>query len=102
MNNAKWHTDRYGRRYRILGESGLREYEDGAVADAAEVDNKDEAITLGISPSHTVSKPVRKVSPCDPGYWRDQYDPRYCGPDIDEYCERAALNYRMRNGQKET
>ena len=85
-----------GHKYKILGESGLVEDEDGDVYSVSE-----------IFPSEKPSKPVSFPEfqrnsfvsvlddKCNPAYWHYYYDPRYCGGlSVEEWTEMMAKKHR--------
>lgn len=84
------------RRYRLLGESGLVEDEEGNIYDASEIDDSDredwmssEEITATLFPS----KPAKDQMPD----WAAIYDPRYCGPSREAYIEEMTREYRRKH-----
>ena len=84
------------RRYRLLGESGLVEDEDGNIYSASEIDDSDredwmssEEITATLFPS----KPAKDQMPD----WAAIYDPRYCGPSREAYIEEMTREYRRKH-----
>lgn len=87
------------RRYRLLGESGLVEDEDGNIYSAYEIDDSDsedwmssEEITATLFPS----KPAKDQMPD----WAAIYDPRYCGPSREAYIEEMTREYRRKHPTK--
>ncbi len=89
-DTSRWIVDSQGQRYRVLGESGLVEYENGDIVDVVDVD-------VG---RHPVSSPPPRqdadnLTPKDPAYWYFFYDERYCGPSIEDYARRQAERYRQ-------
>ena len=88
--------------YRLLGESGLVEDEEGNIYSASEVYGYDEPKK---SSGDTTDSPLKNsfvknsfVSVLDdkanPAYWYYYYDPRYCGPSREEYMEEMAQKYK--------
>lgn len=84
------------RRYRLLGESGLVEDEDGNIYSASEIDDSgnggrlsSEEITATLFPS----KPAKDQMPD----WAAIYDPRYCGPSREAYIEEMTREYRRKH-----
>ena len=84
------------RRYRLLGESGLVEDEEGNIYDASDIDDSDredwmssEEITATLFPS----KPAKDQMPD----WAAIYDPRYCGPSREAYIEEMTREYRRKH-----
>ena len=87
------------RRYRLLGESGLVEDEEGNIYDASDIDDSDredwmssEEITATLFPS----KPAKDQMPD----WAAIYDPRYCGPSREAYIEEMTREYRRKHPTK--
>ena len=87
------------RRYRLLGESGLVEDEEGNIYDASDIDDSDredwmssEKITANLFPS----KPAKDQMPD----WAAIYDPRYCGPSREAYIEEMTREYRRKHPTK--
>lgn len=95
--------------YRLLGESGLVEDEEGNIYSASEVYGFDEPINASevngsdepINASKKTLDSFLKnsfVSALDdkanPAYWYHYYDPRYCGPSREAYMEEMAQKYR--------
>lgn len=83
-------------KYRLLGESGLVEDENGNIYDASEIDDSDredwmssEEITATLFPS----KPAKDQMPD----WAAIYDPRYCGPSREAYIEEMTREYRRKH-----
>ena len=78
-------------KYRVLGESGLVEDEEGNILSASEVNINYE-------------KPVRKTEDkSDPEYWYYEYNPRYCGPSREAFMEKMArVHARLAQNKKET
>ena len=83
-------------RYRLLGESGLVEDEEGNIYDASDIDDSDredwmssEEITATLFPS----KPAKDQMPD----WAAIYDPRYCGPSREAYIEEMTREYRRKH-----
>ena len=83
-------------KYRLLGESGLVEDEEGNIYSASEIDDSDredwmssEEITATLFPS----KPAKDQMPD----WAAIYDPRYCGPSREAYIEEMTREYRRKH-----
>ena len=83
-------------KYRLLGESGLVEDEEGNIYDASDIDDSDredwmssEEITATLFPS----KPAKDQMPD----WAAIYDPRYCGPSREAYIEEMTREYRRKH-----
>ena len=78
-------------KYRVLGESGLVEDEEGNILSASEVNINYE-------------KPVRKTEDkSDPEYWYYEYNPRYCGSSREAFMEKMArVHARLAQNKKET
>ena len=83
-------------KYRLLGESGLVEDEEGNIYDASDIDDSDredwmsnEVITATLFPS----KPAKDQMPD----WAAIYDPRYCGPSREAYIEEMTREYRRKH-----
>ena len=85
-------------RYRLLGESGLVEDEDGNTYDASEID--DSSLQQVSADSGRTSKyqnfGISSVldDKANPAYWYYYYDERYCGPSREDYMEKMAKKYR--------
>ena len=84
--------------YRLLGESGLVEDEDGNIYSASEIDDYDEQQK---QESYSPTSAFRNFGvssvlddKANPAYWYYYYDERYCGPDREAYMEKMALQYR--------
>lgn len=95
------------RKYKLLGESGLVEDEDGNIISASEIDDEEDeteeeqASEGKPTPLFDAFKKNSFVSSLDdktnPAHWYYDYDPRYCGPSREEYMERMARRYRESN-----
>lgn len=88
--------------YRLLGESGLVEDEEGNVFSASEIDDSDESDKPAASrDASALLGNFSFVSALDdkanPAHWYYDYDPRYCGPSREEYMEKMARQYRDSN-----
>lgn len=83
--------------YRLLGESGLVEDEEGNIFSASEVYGSDEPKKSSEDTADSLLK-NSFVSALDdkanPAYWYYYYDPRYCGPSREAYMEEMAQKYR--------
>lgn len=85
--------------YRLLGESGLAEDDEGNVFSASEIDDSGEPgrsatpreALASLGKSSFVSALDDKANPA---YWYYYYDPRYCGPSREAYMEEMARQYR--------
>ena len=84
--------------YRLLGESGLVEDDEGNVFSASEID--DSGGPVGSATPRDASASLGKSSfvsslddKANPAYWYYYYDPRYCGPSREAYMEEMALTY---------
>lgn len=94
-------------KYRVLGESGLVEDEDGNIISASEIEDYDEsekpAGDIKLPASFTNSSFVSSLDDkANPAHWYYNYDPRYCGPSREEYMEKMARKYRYPdNNEKE-
>ena len=88
--------------YRLLGESGLVEDEEGNIYSASEIydDEEQEETTQDRKPS-TAARHSSFVDTLDdkvnPAYWYYHYDPRYCGPSREAYMEEMARRYRQKS-----
>ena len=85
--------------YRLLGESGLVEDEDGNVFSASEIADYEEqekpAGDTKLPESFTNSSFVSSLDDkANPAYWYYYYDPRYCGPSREAYMEEMARRHR--------
>lgn len=86
-------------RYRLLGESGLVEDEDGNIYSASEIDdsgNDGRLSSAEISAILFPSKPAKDQMPD----WAAIYDPRYCGPSREAYIEEMTQEYRRKHPTK--
>lgn len=84
--------------YRVLGESGLIEDEDGNTLSASEMEELFPKQELGGS-SHTSAFHGFGVSSvlddkANPAHWYYYYDERFCGPSREDYMEKMAQKYR--------
>ena len=86
-----------GRKYKVLGESGLVEDEDGEIFDINDIfppsDNLHEIPSERLKGFGVSSVLDDKANPA---YWYYIYDERYCGESREEYCEKMAAQYRQR------
>lgn len=87
--------------YRLLGESGLVEDEEGNIYSASEVDYFEHSGNpSGANPMFESSQKSTSVSPdeydTDPEYWNFYYDARYCGSSREAYVERMVRQSRNR------
>ena len=79
--------------YRMLGESGMYEDEDGNIYSSTELfGSHDESIH---SPSHLSAPDISRTfyPNSDEPDWAFLYDPRYCGPSREDYIERMHVKY---------
>lgn len=91
--------------YRLLGESGLVEDDEGNVFSASEID--DSGGPVGSTTPRDASASLGKSSfvsslddKANPAYWYYYYDPRYCGPSREAYMEEMARQYRDSSPQR--
>ena len=79
-------------KYKLLGESGLVEDEEGNVFSASEVELDFE------------ENPQRKTDDkTDPEYWYYEYDPRHCGPSREVFMEKmASAHARIKERNQDT
>ena len=86
-------------KYRVLGESGLVEDEDGDVYSASEVDESPQLRESTKSYDTSAYRGFGVSSVLDdktnPAYWYYYYDERFCGPSREEYMEKMATKYRQ-------
>lgn len=84
--------------YRLLGESGLVEDEEGNIYRASEINGKSEPEKSKESSKRDLAKEFdffpELEDKTNPDYWHYYYDPRYCGPDPEAYMNRMARIYR--------
>lgn len=84
--------------YRILGESGLVEDEEGNIYSASEIEDDSDVempTKTALYTSFTKSSFVSELDDkANPAYWYYYYDPRYCGPSREAYMEKMAQRYR--------
>lgn len=126
QENIRWETDARGRRFHVLGESGLAEYEDGDIVNVIEIDNGSpfldddmwddpEDYLPGGSPDRLPDGSsddlpggsavnwgqhgADHLTPDNPDYWYFYYDPRYCGPSVEDYVRRQVEVYRRDKGR---
>jgi hypothetical protein len=85
-----------GHTYRLLGESGLVEDEDGEMYSASEIFGEEEqsekSASVSNSSSHTTSPSVFSSKPTHPD-WYAMYDPRYCGPSLEDWINEMEKRY---------
>ena len=86
--------------YRVLGESGVVEDEDGNMYSVSEVYGYEET-----PKSFFNDPPPAFEDKTSPAYWDFYYDPRYCGPSREEYIEKmirqySSPSYREREKEK--
>lgn len=81
--------------YRMLGESGLYEDEEGNTYSASEIFGQDDSGKAADETKIAIDNSF--VSELDdkanPAYWYYYYDPRYCGPSREAYMEEMARRY---------
>ena len=83
--------------YRLLGESGLVEDEEGNILDASDLSDPyspSHQPASGITPEEISARlftPSKKNKHPD---WVAMYDPRYCGPSLEAYVEEMEKKYR--------
>ena len=88
--------------YKLLGESGLVEDEEGNIYSANEVYGDTEQTTpTDPNSAFNAFKNTSFVASLDdksnPAYWYYDYDPRYCGPDREAWAEEMALKHRRKH-----
>lgn len=91
--------------YKMLGESGLYEDEEGNIYSASEIFGQDDTgeaadetkSSTGITCNSFISELDDKSNPA---YWYFYYDPRFCGPCREAYMEKMARMYSRRNQQE--
>ena len=87
--------------YRLLGESGLVEDEEGNVFSASEFLDPSEREQLAVSDTFYASPPDAGTEKMPD--WAAIYDPRYCGPSREAYIEEMTRKYRLKMaGEKQT
>ncbi|MBR5686487.1 MAG: WG repeat-containing protein [Prevotella sp.] len=91
--------------YRVLGESGLVEDEEGNILSASEIDGFEESEKrthdTELSAAFTESSFVSALDDkANPAYWYYYYDPRYCGPSREAYMEEMARRHRHPDNQE--
>ena len=82
--------------YRILGESGMVEDEDGNTYSVSEIYGYEEVPGLEV-----FKGTYPKEDKTSPAYWDFYYDPRYCGPSREEYIEKMVRKYSSLKYQEE-
>ena len=92
-------------KYKVLGESGLVEDEEGNVYSADEIfprrdtkEIKKTSTSALFSRNSFVSELDDK---CNPAHWYYDYDPRYCGPDREKWMEEMAAKHRKMRAKGE-
>lgn len=85
--------------YRILGESGLAEDEEGNLYNASDLSDPNSLP----KEKPTWKNPFAKV-PDNPKHpdWVANYDPRYCGPSLEDYINRMEDEYQKRQSLAES
>ena len=85
-------------KYRVLGESGLVEDEEGNIYSASEIDEYLQPRESADSSQTSAFRHFGVSSVLDdkanPAYWYHHYDERYCGPSREAYMEKMAKQYR--------
>ena len=85
-----------GHTYRLLGESGLVEDEEGDIYSTSEIfgyEDEDEKSASGsTSSSHSTSSSFFSSKPTHPD-WYAMYDPRYCGPSREDWINEMEKRY---------
>ena len=99
IDNNKNSTSPNKPKYRVLGESGLVEDENGDIYSASEIDDLFPQEKPAGS-SHTSAYRGFGVSSAlddkaNPAYWYYYYDERYCGSSREDYMEKMATKYRQ-------
>lgn len=84
--------------YKVLGESGLVEDEEGNVYSATEIFPHDKPVTF---PDFQRNSFVSSLDDkCNPAYWYYYYDPRYCGGlSVEEWMDKMAEKHRKMREQ---
>lgn len=89
--------------YRMLGESGLWEDEEGNLYSSSELEGyepMDPAIRKNISERLKNFGVLADLDDkTNPSYWYFHYDPRYCGPDHEAWMEKMAAKARAEQEQ---
>ena len=87
--------------YKVLGESGLVEDEDGNVYSATEIFPPKEPRKPIQFPKFQRNSFVSELDDkCNPAYWHYHYDPRYCGGlSVEEWMEKMAEKHRKMREQ---
>ena len=92
-------------KYRCLGASGLWVDEDGEFVDPSEVEGYEVPDRTSLDRARERFRNFGVSSELDdkanPAYWFYYYDPRYCGPDREDYMERMATRAKADKEQKE-
>ncbi|MBR2250115.1 MAG: WG repeat-containing protein [Prevotella sp.] len=95
-------------KYRLLGESGLVEDEDGNFLDVSDLERHDRQSGTDEGEKVRFDEFIKTtfVSELDdksnPAYWYFYYDPRYCGPSREAYANEMASRYRRSDSQEAT
>lgn len=82
-------------KYRLLGESGLVEDDEGNVFSASETDDSEGGDVLSSSEISSRLFPAKPENDKMPD-WAAIYDPRYCGPSREAYIEEMERRYKSR------
>ena len=94
--------------YRVLGESGLAEDEDGNLLNVSDLESSDRRNGTDVIEEVKFDEFIKTtfVSELDdksnPAYWYFYYDPRYCGASREAYACEMASRYRRSAAQKAT
>ena len=82
--------------YKVLGESGLVEDEEGNIYSVDEIFPRKEQRKPITFPDFQRNSFVSELdNKCNPAYWHDHYDPRYCGGlSVEEWMDKMAEQYR--------
>ena len=95
-------------KYRVLGESGVVEDEDGNLLNVSDLESSDrrngtdviEEVKFDEFTKTTIVSELDDKS--NPAYWYFYYDPRYCGASREAYACEMASRYRRSAAQKAT
>lgn len=108
-NNGNKKDTPNGHTYRSLGASGLVEDEEGNIYGVDEIDEwrepedpemkrRLEEFNKRIAKNSFISQLDDKTNPA---YWAYYYDPRYCGPSMEAYCNKMAAKSRREQGHQQ-
>lgn len=84
--------------YRLLGESGLVEDEEGNIYSASEIYGDDEETESNNLSNAELFPELSKTSTTPD--WAAIYDPRYCGPSREAYIDEMTKRYNARSSTK--